>query len=389
MPEVNITLARAESLLNSALGHFPPRATVRLFTEGEKREMQREAITGGKIRVLLLDSSLIHTQLLADALRRYDGLQVLSARSVKDVIRTAIDSAIDVLVISSTLKQQQYRGLEVLREVRASCPQMRGVVLLESWTSDAVREAFRAGARGLFSEIESIEKLSKCIHTVYNGQIWASSEEIAVVLEAYASAPTVQAVNASGLSLLSKREMDIVQALAAGLKNREIAEKLGLSQHTVKNYLFRIFDKLGVSTRVELLFMTLSQETNSQSAFSGFVKACTERMQNDDAWLHECHQAAEEGSPIAQLLLAQLYSSRRRSATDRVLALYWFSIVGAQLSEESKRLELRMTMEQRLQAGKMAADWLARHDTKPGILHSDTASADAQMTGVALSAVSD
>jgi len=351
--------------------------------------MEHETITGAKIKVLLLDNSLIHTQLLADALRRDDGLQVLSANSVKDVIRTAIDGAVDVLVISSTLQQQAYRGLEVLREVRVSAPEVRGVVLLDSWTPDVVREAFRAGARGLFGEIESIEKLCKCIRTVNSGQIWANSEELALVLEAYASAPTVQAVNANGLNLLSKREMDIVQALAAGLKNREIAEKLGLSQHTVKNYLFRIFDKLGVSTRVELLFMTLSQETNSQSAFSGFVKACTERMQNDETWLQECRQAAEQGSAIAQVLLAQLYAARKRSASDVLLAYHWFSVIGAQISQESKKLKLKMNMQQRAQAEKTATDWLARHETKHAVLDSDKVCASKPISQVALSAASD
>jgi len=66
-------------------------------------------------------------------------------------------------------------------------------------------------------------------------------------------------VNGNGLSLLSRREMEVVRCLAEGLTNREIAERLQLSQHTIKNYLFRVFDKLGVSSRVELLFMTLNQ----------------------------------------------------------------------------------------------------------------------------------
>ena len=78
-------------------------------------------------------------------------------------------------------------------------------------------------------------------------------------MEALATSPVVRAVDANGLSLLSKREMDVVRSLAEGLTNREIAERLGLSQHTIKNYLFRVYDKLGVSSRLELLFMTLTQ----------------------------------------------------------------------------------------------------------------------------------
>jgi len=62
------------------------------------------------------------------------------------------------------------------------------------------------------------------------------------------------------LNLLSKRELEVVRGLCEGLTNREIAERLGLSQHTIKNYLPRLFDKLGVSGRVELLFKALTEE---------------------------------------------------------------------------------------------------------------------------------
>jgi DNA-binding CsgD family transcriptional regulator len=64
---------------------------------------------------------------------------------------------------------------------------------------------------------------------------------------------------AGGLNLLSHRELQVVHYLAEGLTNREIGDRLGLSRHTIKNYLLKIFDKLGVCNRVELLFLTLSQ----------------------------------------------------------------------------------------------------------------------------------
>jgi DNA-binding CsgD family transcriptional regulator len=131
-------------------------------------------------------------------------------------------------------------------------------MLLDSSKKEAILQAFQAGARGIFTRHDSVESLSKCIRCVYEGQIWANSQQMSFAVEELACSPVVRAIDANGLSLLSKREMDVVRSLAEGLTNREIAERLGLSQHTIKNYLFRVYDKLGVSSRLELLFMTLS-----------------------------------------------------------------------------------------------------------------------------------
>jgi len=137
---------------------------------------------------------------------------------------------------------------------------------LASSKRETVLQAFHAGARGIFSRHDSVESLSKCIRSVYEGQVWATGEQVSFAVEALACSPVVRAVDANGLSLLSKRELDVVRSLAEGLTNREIAERLGLSQHTIKNYLFRVYDKLGVSSRLELLFMTLTQAGAPRSA---------------------------------------------------------------------------------------------------------------------------
>ncbi len=166
---------------------------------------------------------------------------------------------VNVVVLSSNLDEEPLRGFELLRELRASNPDIFAIMLLDSSKKESVLQAFRAGARGIFSRHDSVETLSKCIRSVYEGQIWANSQQLSFAVEALATSPVVRAVDANGLSLLSKREMDVVRSLAEGLTNREIAERLGLSQHTIKNYLFRVYDKLGVSSRLELLFMTLTQ----------------------------------------------------------------------------------------------------------------------------------
>ena len=223
--------------------------------------MQSVQSSGGEtIRVLVADNTRIHTQLLAEALRRDCHLEVINppGRS-RDLVEAVKLHRVDVVVLSSNLDEEPLRGFELLRELRASNPAILAVMLLDSSKRETTLQAFRASARGIFSRHDSVDTLSKCIQSVYQGQIWANSQQMSYAVEALAASPVVRAVDANGLSLLSKREMDVVRSLAEGLTNREIAERLGLSQHTIKNYLFRVYDKLGVSSRLELLFMTLTQ----------------------------------------------------------------------------------------------------------------------------------
>ena len=222
------------------------------------------------IRVLVADDTRIHTQLLADALRRDRQLEVISPPPrYQDFVESVKLHKVDVVVLSSNLDEEPLRGFELLRQLRASDPHVLAIMLLDSSKRESVLQAFRAGARGIFSRHESLETLAKCIRTVCQGQIWANSEQMTFAVEALAASPTLRAVDANGLALLSKREMDVVRSLAEGLTNREIAERLGLSQHTIKNYLFRVYDKLGVSSRLELLFMTLTQASAPRSKHPG------------------------------------------------------------------------------------------------------------------------
>jgi two-component system, NarL family, nitrate/nitrite response regulator NarL len=315
----------------------------------------RDGTLGLAIRILVADDTRLHTTLLADALKRDAEFEVMGSDS-QELISGAHLHNIDVLLVSSDLDEQPGRGFEVLRQVRELRPNVRAVVLLDSSKHESVVEAFRAGARGVLSRQESVERLSKCLRSVHGGQIWADSQQLELLVQAVVSARGVPAMNTQGMELLSKREMEIVDCVALGLSNRKIAERLGLSQHTVKNYLFKVFEKLGVSSRVELLSLAIHH--GGQSGDSCLESNAADNGGLNDSTLAGWRRAAEQGLPIAQLELARFYWSRKADKKDLTLAYKWYSIVSRQISRTSRRVESALTMEQRLEAEEMAAEWL-------------------------------
>jgi DNA-binding NarL/FixJ family response regulator len=308
-----------------------------------------------KIRVLVADTSRIHTGLLANELSLDPTLEVVAFEAGSStLVAEAVTRAIDVLVISSNLDDQPGRGIEVLLELRALQFNARAVLLPESSKDEAILQAFRAGVRGIFGKDEAIAQLSKCVRCVHRGQVWANSEALRVAVEALASSPTVRAVNANGMKLLSDRELQVVRCIAEGLTNREIADRLKLSQHTIKNYLFRIFDKVGVSSRVELLFMTLSQNGGGPAWLEGHGKG---NSKDEAALLKE---AADGGLPAAQLALAQLYLSRGGESQDLVNAYTWFLVATERAFQARGSITRAMTAEQIEEAKQKASVWLTK-----------------------------
>jgi DNA-binding NarL/FixJ family response regulator len=232
------------------------------------------------IRVLAADSTRMNSQLLSTALERDKRFQVLEAvPDARSIVAAVLKEKPAVVVISAELDGNPRRGFEVAREVRAAQNEIRIVMLLDSSERSQVVEAFRSGARGVFSRSESLKSLAKCIVCVSQGQVWADSKELRYLLEALGEALPLRVIDARGTELLSRREQEVVRCVAEGLSNREIAQRLGLTEHTVKNYLFRIFDKLGVSKRVEVVLYAYSlssaPEAITSAAHNGNGKAKT------------------------------------------------------------------------------------------------------------------
>jgi DNA-binding NarL/FixJ family response regulator len=198
-------------------------------------------------------------QLLVDALLRSKRFEAVAAATQGEVIEALGRTRFDVVLISTNFSQDALEGLLFVREIRTLDPEVNIVVLLDAMERSLVVEAFRCGARGVFCRSDSFQTLCKCILCVHEGQVWASSTELQFVLEALVEPLPIETRGLPNSRPLSKREEEIAHMVAEGFSNRQISERLVLSEHTIKNYLFRVFEKLGVSTRVELTLYALKR----------------------------------------------------------------------------------------------------------------------------------
>jgi DNA-binding NarL/FixJ family response regulator len=222
--------------------------------------MKSAAPSKSSIRVLIADSSPMQSQLLSSALRRRPEFTVSScAFDAESILRELAQADIDVLLLDTSSPEDNAHDMALLRRIQIAFPNIPKILLLEACDREVVVNAFRSGARGLFSfSASSFRSLCRCIEVVHRGEIWASSQQVEYLVELVTQVPSLRVVNANGKTLITPREEQVVALAAEGLSNRDIASELGLSEHTVKKYMFHIFDKLGVSTRVELVLYAVT-----------------------------------------------------------------------------------------------------------------------------------
>jgi DNA-binding NarL/FixJ family response regulator len=212
------------------------------------------------VNVLVADSGPIQSQLLTRALKSRREFQVSAVALETSALHNFMQSnPADVVLVAGN----HLPDLGLLRWLRVSHPRVAPVLLAESDDRETVLNALRAGAKGIFLFTHTpFPMLCKCIHCVFQGEVWINSQQMNYVLDALSEVPTLRVVNSNGRTLLTPREEQVVALVADGLTNWAVAAELGLSEHTIKKYLLRIFDKVGTSSRVELVLYAMSHGEN-------------------------------------------------------------------------------------------------------------------------------
>ena len=219
------------------------------------------------IAILFASPNALTREMLTKALNRHAHFHVVaSATTGQEVLEAVQSTDVDIALIAATLADGPLSGFGVLRQICQCAPKVRSVILFFNTERPLVVDAFQAGARGVFCHSQSnFKALCRCVEKVHAGQIWGNCTELSEVMEAFSQLVPMRVVNEDGMRLLTEREKEVVRLLAEGLQNREIAKELKLSEHTIKNYLFHIFDKLGVSSRVELMLYAVSNAKSVQT----------------------------------------------------------------------------------------------------------------------------
>jgi DNA-binding NarL/FixJ family response regulator len=219
------------------------------------------------VRVVVAEMNQMNCQMVESVFRRKRNRVTVIASAIDSQRTLALLKEVqpDVAVISAQLQEGPLEGYRVLRELRALQSRTRAIMLLHSRDREFVIDAFRCGAHGVIFCDEPLKTLGKCIHAVHRGQVWANSEHLGYLVEALGHTLPARLGESRLSNLLSKRERDVVALVAEGLTNRDISAQLGLSEHTIRNYLFRIFDKVGISTRVELVLYCLQERQDKSS----------------------------------------------------------------------------------------------------------------------------
>lgn len=218
------------------------------------------------IRILIADDHPIFRDGLKRLLALEEGFEVVGeASDGEEVLELVRSTDPDILLLD--LRMPGLDGLSVLQRLKYTGSKARVIVLTASEDKNEFVQAMKHGCCGIVLKQTATELLFKSIRKVHGGEIWLDSHTTAAVMRQFAS-PVRGAIDperkARERNPLSQREREIVSLVAQGFKNKEIAERIFISEQTVKNHLHNIFDKLGVSDRLELALYAIHKGLHAE-----------------------------------------------------------------------------------------------------------------------------
>jgi DNA-binding NarL/FixJ family response regulator len=258
----------------------------RTCTRGEGEAVQSPS-PDERRSILFVNLSPMFVEILGSELTQYRVGHVVgtayTAAATELFLRTQRP---EVALVGSEKTTGRPTGLSFVEQIALLAPKTRQIVLDHGESRGEAALFLRAGARGIVCEPDLTSPvLVKCIQCVAAGQIWANTEQIEELIATPSPRRHLRVKNALGDAILSRREEEVLYCLAEGLSNRELADRLKLSEHTIKNHIFRMFNKLGVSSRMEAVLYALNwaDQTGSDSPF--------ERMRVHEPFLVEKRSA--------------------------------------------------------------------------------------------------
>jgi len=219
------------------------------FPENERDITEDEDGFSGGVRIILADSQAIYRVGLRKVFALEDDMRVIAQAETLANLYTALQRyPTDVVLIEGQLMAGT---VDAIPELVRRAPQAKIIVqVLESDEANTV-EMYRRGVRGVVPRSISPDLLVKCVRKIAAGETWIDNQSVSWVIEAYRS-QAVQLMNPRSQPKLSQKELAIIGCITRGMRNKEIAYQIGTTEQVIKNYLRKVYDKLGVSDRLEL-----------------------------------------------------------------------------------------------------------------------------------------
>jgi two-component system, NarL family, nitrate/nitrite response regulator NarL len=212
----------------------------------------------GSVRILIADDHALFRDGLRRLLQAEPGFEVVGEASDGEVLMPlARQTRPDILLLDLSMPRQD--GMDVLRELAASDLPVRTLLLTASIDKSQIVRALKLGAYGVILKESTTQRLFDSIRCVMAGQYWVGRESVSDLVRALrsVSSPAEGGTRPRDFGL-TPREMEIVTMVVAGYSNPDIAQRCSISEQTVKHHISNIFDKLGVSNRLELALFAVN-----------------------------------------------------------------------------------------------------------------------------------